>query len=86
MLTPNSQKDAQTNALLEILACIKSLEPKLGAYIEHFYDKDDTIIMKLTNGTLKIKEPLLEKQLSEAELSESELNKIAKTFVTGIFS
>ena len=82
MLNPNQHNDVQKVQLLTLLAEIKKIRKDIGGYIEHFYHNEQTIIVKLSNGIFKIKEPVLEKHFSEeGKLSDKELKKLAESFV-----
>ena len=67
--------------LIILIKKVKVLKPELGAYIEHFHYNENTIIIKLTNGFLKISESVLVIfQENEAALSDMDLHKIGITF------
>ena len=60
---------------------VKLLKPELGGYIEHFHYNENIIIVKLSNGFLKINESLLQIfQENEAAISDMDLHKIGLTF------
>jgi len=81
MLISNYHNDSEKVRLFNLLAEIRKLRTDLGGYIEHFYFNEETIIIKLTNGILKIQEAFLEKHLSEnGELSENEIKHLADSF------
>lgn len=74
--------DDQKSDLIVLIKKVKGVKPDLGAYIEHFHYSDDIIIVKLTNGFIKINEDLLLKHQADKEMiSHKELTKIADTFV-----
>ena len=82
MLSPSSQKDSEQTQLLNMLAEMRTLRKDIGGYIEHYYHNEDTIIIKLTNGILKIKERFLEQYVKTPdELTESALKNLADGFV-----
>nr|WP_271543485.1 hypothetical protein [Pelobium sp.] len=60
---------------------VKAYQPDLGAYIDHFHYNDDMIIIKLTNGFLKINDAIIEKHQNGVEpILDQELIKIGETF------
>nr|MBC7614249.1 hypothetical protein [Pseudopedobacter sp.] len=74
--------DVQKNDLIYLIRRVKALQTDLGAYIEHFHYSDDIIIVKLTNGFIKINESLLLKhQVGQDEVTQKELLKIGNTFI-----
>ena len=74
--------DAQKNDLIYLIRRVKALQPDLGAYIEHFHYSDNVIIVKLTNGFIKINESMLLKyQVGLEEVTQKELQKIGHTFI-----
>lgn len=74
--------DDQKSDLIVLIKKVKGVKPDLGAYIEHFHYSDDIIIVKLTNGFIKINEDLLLKHQADKEMiSHKELMKIADTFI-----
>ena len=73
--------DAQRSDLVYLLKEVKLILPFIGSYIEHFHYTDNIIIVKLTNGFIKIEEALLEKYHNGRELlNPLELKKIGDTF------
>jgi hypothetical protein len=82
MLIPNHHNDSEKIQLLYLLAEMRKLRKDMGGYIEHYYHNEDTIVVKLTNGILKIKEKFLEQySVENTELSDKELQKLADGFV-----
>lgn len=74
-------EDAQRNDLVYLLKEIKLSLPFIGSYIEHFHYTDNIIIVKLTNGFIKIEETVLEKYHNGRQLLDAiELKKIGDTF------
>ncbi len=74
--------DVQKNNLIYLIRRVKALQPDLGSYIEHFHYSDNVIIVKLTNGFIKISESMLLKhQEGQEEVSQKELLKIGHTFI-----
>lgn len=73
--------DAQRSDLVYLLKEVKLISPFIGSYIEHFHFTENIIIVKLTNGFIKIEETLLEKYQSGREvLTATEFKKIGDTF------
>lgn len=73
--------EAQRSDLVYLLKEVKLMLPFIGSYIEHFHFTDNIIIVKLTNGFIKIEETILEKYHSGREvLSAVDLKKIGDTF------
>nr|WP_294898964.1 hypothetical protein [uncultured Pedobacter sp.] len=82
MLIPNYHNDSEKIQLLKLLAEMQNLRKDMGAYIEHYYHDEDTIIVKLTNGILKIKEAFMEQYPNaDAKLNAPEIKKLAEGFV-----
>ena len=74
-------EDAQRSDLVYLLKEVKLILPFIGSYIEHFPYTDNIIIVKLTNGFIKIEETLLEKYHNGRELLNAfELKRIGDTF------
>jgi hypothetical protein len=74
--------DAQKNDLIYLIRRAKALQPDLGAYIEHFHYSDNVIVIKLTNGFIKINESMLLKhKAGQEEFTQKELLKIGHTFI-----
>lgn len=81
MLIPGYHTDSEKVQLVYLLKEIRKLRKDVGAYIEHFYHDENTIIIKLTNGILKVQEAFLEKHFSEnGELTEKEIKQLADSF------
>ena len=81
MLLKDINEDAQRSDLVYLLKEVKLISPFIGAYIEHFDYLDNIIIVKLTNGFIKIEESILEKYHNGRELlNPLELKKIGDTF------
>lgn len=73
--------EAKRSDLLYLLRELKLIFPFVGSYIEHFYYTDRVIIVKLTNGFIKIEETILEKYQSGIEaLVADDYKKIGDTF------
>ncbi len=69
------------NDLIVLIKQVKVFQPDLGAYIDHFHYNENIIIIKLTNGFLKINEMiLLQHQQGNEVIAEKELIKIGETF------
>jgi hypothetical protein len=67
--------------LVILIEKIKVIKPDLGAYVEHFGYSGHTIIVKLTNGFLKVNESILTNFQDNGRLiSDMELHKIGITF------
>jgi hypothetical protein len=82
MLTPNHHNDSEKIQLLYLLSEMRKLRKDMGGYIEHYYHNEDTIVVKLTNGILKIEEKFLEQySTANTEISDNELQKLANGFV-----
>lgn len=82
MLIQNYHNDSEKVQLLNLLAELKKKRKDMGAYIEHFYSDEKTIMVKLTNGILKINEQLLEQSANnDKEVMVKELKKLAEGFV-----
>lgn len=82
MLLQNYHNDSEKIQLLNLLAEIRVLRNEMGGYIEHSYLNENTIIVKLTNGILKIKEQFLEQYgKKESGFDDKELKKLADGFV-----
>ena len=74
--------DPEKLAIILLVQKIKVYEPQLGAYIEHFPYSEQDIIIKLTNGFLKVKEYLIDSVArNNNDISLVELEKCAKTFI-----
>jgi hypothetical protein len=77
----DTNADAQRSDLVFLLKEVKLISPLIGSYIEHFHFTDNVIIVKLTNGFIKVEEKLLEKFHTRNELLNAlELKKIGDTF------
>ncbi len=86
MLVQSQHNDSEKTQLLHLLAEMKKLRKDLGGYIEHYYHTEDTIVIKLTNGTLKIKEQFLNKYFSvDATPSDKDLAQLVQSFVNATF-
>ena len=73
--------------LIFLIGKVKVIKPELGSYIDHFHYSENTIIIKLTNGFLKINESVLMSfQEDEASLSDMDLFKIGITFEKTVLS
>ena len=73
--------DAQRSDLVFLLKEVKLISPFIGSYIEHFHFTDNIIILKLTNGFIKIEENIFDKFHNGKELLDAlELKKIGETF------
>lgn len=82
MLTSHLNSDTQKAVIINLVNKLKKQQTDLGGYIEHFYYNERIIIVKLTNGFIKINELLIEKYHTEADaITENELLKICNTFV-----
>ncbi|HTN21573.1 MAG TPA: hypothetical protein VL125_13910 [Pelobium sp.] len=82
MLTPNHHNDSEKIQFLYLLSEMRKLRKDMGGYIEHYYHNEDTIVVKLTNGILKIEEKFLEQYSAErTEPFDKELRKLADGFV-----
>lgn len=82
MQTPILNNPYYNEDLIELIKKVKELHKDFGGYIEHFYYNDETIIVKLTNGFIKISETILEQhKLGIEAVSEAELKKIGNTFL-----
>jgi len=82
MLIPNHHNDSEKIQLMYLLTELRKTRKDMGGYIEHYYHNEDTIILKLTNGILKIKEKFLEQYSPEnSEISDTDLKKMAEGFV-----
>ncbi|MFC5285221.1 hypothetical protein [Pedobacter alpinus] len=82
MRIPDLENSIYKNDLTELIKKVKTLHKDLGGYIEHFYYNDQIIIVKLTNGIIKINETVLEKHQTDVEsVSDEELKKIGSTFI-----
>ncbi|MEO5912173.1 MAG: hypothetical protein ABIP95_14880 [Pelobium sp.] len=74
--------EAQKNDLIYLIRKVKAYKAEIGAYIEHFHYNDNVIIIKLTNGFIKVNETILLKHQHSSEiLTDKELIKIGGTFV-----
>lgn len=74
--------DPEKVAIILLIQKIKFFNPQMGAYIEHFSCTNQDIIIKLTNGFLKIKQYLVNEGVPQNnEFSVLELEKVAKKFV-----
>lgn len=81
MLSPDYHNDSEKVLLTYLLAEIRKVRNDVGGYIEHFYHDEETIIIKLTNGILKIQEAFLEKHFSaNGDLTEKEIKQLADSF------
>lgn len=77
----DTNEDAQRSDLVYLLKEVKLSLSFIGSYIEHFHYTDNIIIVKLTNGFIKVEETVLEKYHKGRELlNASELKKIGDTF------
>lgn len=86
MLIPNYHTDSETNRLLFLLAEMKKPRKDMGGYIEHYFHDEDTIVLKLTNGVLKIDEKFFEKfDAYTDELFSKEIKKLAEGFICSTF-
>lgn len=73
--------ETQRSDLVFLLKEVKMTSPLIGSYIEHFLFTDNIIIVKLTNGFIKIDENLFVKyKIGRELLPVSELKKIGDTF------
>ncbi|HET8827695.1 MAG TPA: hypothetical protein VFM79_00055 [Pelobium sp.] len=82
MLIQNYHNDSEKVQLLNLLAELKKQRKEMGGYIEHFYSDEKTIMVKLTNGILKIDEQLLQPSTNnDTEAVIKELKKLAEGFV-----
>ncbi|HEX7365940.1 MAG TPA: hypothetical protein VF273_02535 [Pelobium sp.] len=85
MLIQNHYNDSEKVRLLSLLTALQKIRKDMGAYIEHYYHNEDTIIIKLTNGIVKINEAFLERYPnSNVALADKELNKLAEAFVNAL--
>jgi hypothetical protein len=74
--------EAQKNDLIYLINKVKAYCKDLGSYIEHFYYTDNIVIVKLTNGFIKVNETtLLQHYASSESVKEVELKKIGATFL-----
>ena len=74
--------EAQKNDLIYLLNKVKAYYKELGSYIEHFYYTDNIVIVKLTNGFVKVNESTLLQHYTKSEsVQEGELKKIGATFL-----
>ena len=81
MPSTNIHLDAFKNDLIYLIRKVKDIQPNLGAYIEHFHYNENVIIIKLTNGFLKVNELILQNhQKGIEDITEKELDQIGKTF------
>lgn len=86
MLIPDFHNDIQQKCLIELLSKLRGMRKDLGGYIEHYYHNEKIIMVKLTNGVLKIEDRLFEKHCAgEVDLSDKELKKLATSFSIGTF-
>lgn len=86
MIVKDLNTDPEKVAIILLIKKIKQLTPIIGAYIEHFAYSEHDIIIKLTNGFLKVKAHLIDEVvLKNNEVSLLELEKASKTFVTIFF-
>ena len=77
----DTNEDAQRSDLVYLLKEVKLSLSFIGSYIEHFHYTDNIIIVKLTNGFIKVEETVLKKYHNGRELLDvSELKKIGDTF------
>ncbi|WP_026063220.1 hypothetical protein [Pedobacter arcticus] len=82
MLTPNQHNDSEKTRLLSLLSEVRKLQKDMGGYIEHYYHTEDTIIIKLTNGVLKIKEAFIEQYPNaDTKLDIPEIKRLAESFI-----
>lgn len=87
MPAPNQHTDSEKTQLLNLLIEIRKLRKDIGGYIEHYYHNENTIVIKLTNGILKIKEYLLDQITQKnTEVVDREAKKLAEGFVPLAFS
>lgn len=78
----NLNSDPEKIAIILLVQKIKIYQPEIGAYIEHFPYSEQDIIIKLTNGFLKVKEYLVDSVArNNNDISLVELEKSAKTFI-----
>ena len=81
MPSSNIHLDSFKNNLIHLIKKIKDIQPDLGAYIEHFHYNENVIIVKLTNGFLKVNELILsDYQRGIEDITEEELVQIGQTF------
>ncbi len=86
MTVKDLNSDPEKVAIILLIQKIKVFNPEIGAYIEHFPYTEQDIIIKLTNGFLKIKEYLIDEVARQNnDFSLVELEKSAKTFVKLLF-
>ena len=82
MTVKDLSSDPEKVAIMLLIQKIKVFNPAIGAYIEHYSYTEQDIIIKLTNGYLKIKEYLInEVARNNNDFTLPELEKYSKTFV-----
>lgn len=74
--------EAQKNDLIYLIRKVKAYKAEIGVYIEHFHYNDNVIIIKLTNGFIKVNETILQKHQQGSDVvTDKELIKIGGTFI-----
>ncbi len=82
MTVKDLSSDPEKVAIILLIQKIKVFNHELGAYIEHYSYTEQDIIIKLTNGYLKIKEYLVDEVArNNNDFTLPELEKSSKTFV-----
>ena len=77
--------DKEKLAIILLVKKIKVFESQIGAYIEHYPITEQDIVIKLTNGYVKIQEYLVDSVArNNSDISISELEKSAKTFTKSL--
>jgi hypothetical protein len=86
MIVSLHNSDLEKIAIILLLQKIKIFQPEIGSYIDHFPYNEQDIVIKLTNGYLKVKEYLGDSiDLNNNDISLLELEKFSKTFIKNQF-
>ncbi len=74
--------EGQRGDLIYLIKKVKACHAELGSYIEHFHYNENVIIIKLTNGFIKLNESILKKHQKGTEpVNDKELMRIGASFV-----
>ncbi|WP_442795053.1 hypothetical protein [Pelobium manganitolerans] len=82
MATALNNKDQQQ--LIKLVNALREGNGNMGAYVEHFYDEQEAIVIKLSNGILKLSEADLVKFSQRAKPDKVLLKQLARSFSTSI--
>lgn len=82
-MTMDNSFDEERNAINKLLQEIKKINHEIGFYVHHYYINSYYIIIKLTNGYLKISKRLLDNALIsiDAQINAAHLKRAIQSFV-----